>query len=223
MGTMGKIGKFWLLIAVLQMFGSEQNTTSIQVKWKYFYFIFLHWCQSSFLCFLLFANLLIFCVFGIFLGALSSYTNKTGINTSLESKQHKLVRNDDWLYRQCAFIYPTECMESREFLLFVGDLSEFHNWWRFRQRQNWSLELCSKFAFLFCGFTLAQLLLVVDREQNQSASVFFEPLDIFLNAFNRFVAATVINSDADCSCELWCNFCTLRKKHKTFDMSIYET
>lgn len=114
-------------------------------------------------------------------------------------------------------------MESREFLFIVSNLSEFHDRFRFRQRQNGSLELCGKLTFLFGSFTLAQLLLVVDREQNQSASIFFEPLDIFLNAFNRLVAPTIINSNSDCLCKLWCDFCTLRenkKKNTTVDMSI---
>lgn len=91
----------------------------------------------------------------------------------------------------------THRQERRELLLLVGDRAELDGGLLVDDRQHRAADLGRQLALLLGRFALAQLLLRVDREQDQLAAVLLQPLDVLLAALDRLVLAARVNGDAD--------------------------
>lgn len=87
--------------------------------------------------------------------------------------------------------------EGRELLLLLGDRTELNLWLLVHNWHHRSAQLGGQLAFLLGGLALAQLLLLVDREQDQLAAVFLQALDVLLAAFDGLVLTAGIDSDSD--------------------------
>lgn len=88
-------------------------------------------------------------------------------------------------------------MESGKLLLLLGDGAELHLRHRLRDRQNLALQLRGGLALLDGGLTLAQLAVLVDREQDQLAAVLLQALHVLLARLDRLVATTAVDGDAN--------------------------
>lgn len=87
--------------------------------------------------------------------------------------------------------------EGGELLLLLSDRAELDRCLLVDDRQHWATQLGGQLAFLLGGFTLAQLLLLMDREQNQLAAVLLQALDVLLTAFDRLVLTAGIDGNSD--------------------------
>lgn len=87
--------------------------------------------------------------------------------------------------------------EGRELLLLLGDRAELDRGLLVHDWHHRTTQLGGQLALFLGGLTLAQLLLLVDREQNQLAAVFLQALDVLLTAFNGLVLTAGIDGDSD--------------------------
>jgi hypothetical protein len=71
-------------------------------------------------------------------------------------------------------------VEGGEFLFVFLDGAELDDWLRLKQWHDGSGELGSEFTLLLGGFTLLQLAVLVDWEENELALVFLQALDVLL-------------------------------------------
>lgn len=100
-----------------------------------------------------------------------------------------------------SYTSTVKSIEGREFLFVLLDRTEFNDWLGLKEWHDWSSQLCGQFAFFFGGFTLTQLAILMDGEEDQLVLVLLQALNILLTRLNRLVAATTINSDSDGTCE----------------------
>lgn len=88
-------------------------------------------------------------------------------------------------------------VEGRELLLVLLDSAEFNHWLGLHERHEWTSQLCGQFAFLLGGFALAQLTVLVDREEDQLVLVFLQALNVLLTRLDGLVAATLVDCNSD--------------------------
>lgn len=84
-----------------------------------------------------------------------------------------------------------------ELLLSVADGAHGHNRLGVPDGHDGAAELGGDLALLLGGLALAQLLLLVDGEEDQLAAVLLQALHVDLALLNRLVATTAIDGDSD--------------------------
>lgn len=99
----------------------------------------------------------IFSLFLCFLRLLGTLTGGAGSNTS-----------------------AMKSVEGGEFLFVFLDCAELDDWLRLQEWHDRSGELCGELAFFLGGFTLAQLAVLVDWEEDQLVLVFLQALNVLL-------------------------------------------
>lgn len=92
-------------------------------------------------------------------------------------------------------------VEGGESLFVLLNRTEFDDGFRLDERHDRTGELRRQFAFLLGGFTLAQLAVLVDGEEDELVLVFLQALNVLLTRLDRLVAATTINRNSDGSGE----------------------
>lgn len=113
----------------------------------------------------------LFCGFSGFLGALSGCT---GSNTG-----------------------TVDSVEGGEFLFVFLNCAEFNDWSSLDNWHDRSGQLRSQLAFFLGSFTLAQLSVLVHWEEDELVLIFLQTLNVLLTGFNRLVATTTINRNAN--------------------------
>lgn len=105
-------------------------------------------------------------------------------------------------------------LERGEGLLLFCNFTVLNDRLHLLDRHNWSLQLCGQLALLGSSLTLAQLLLFVNREQNQFALVLLQALDVLLPRLDRLVLATGVDRDANGARKAGGQTSTLERRQK---------